>query len=212
MFATESAPPPSVPAPRSSVFLLTDVPFAGPVAANDGRDNCVGYASQQDVRASIGETLPALHRRARYLARSRADADDLVADTVERALRFASSFQLGTNLRAWLMQIMYTVFASRCRRARREKVAQTLLSDEPNGWTQASTEAPDSRTVLKGLVDKLKTLPEPYAEVLWLVDYHEYPYSEAASLLGVPLGTVMSRLHRARRLMRTALDPQVALG
>jgi RNA polymerase sigma-70 factor (ECF subfamily) len=59
---------------------------------------------------------------------------------------------------------------------------------------------------------KLHALPKAYAEVLWLVDYHDYPYSDAAQTLGVPLGTVMSRLHRARRMMRTALDPHASVG
>lgn len=160
----------------------------------------------------MGETMPALQRRARYLARSRAEADDLVHDTVERALRFAAGYQSGTNLRAWLLQIMYTVFASRCRRVQRERLAHQTLGGDPNAWSAPSFEPADGRTMLGGFVDKLKALPVQYAEVLWLVDYQEYAYAEAADLLGVPIGTVMSRLHRARRLMRSALDPRAAIA
>lgn len=185
-----------VPRPPREVSTLTDL----------------GRPAMAEVRNGISETIPALQRRARYLARSAPEAEDLVSDTVERALRFASGYQAGTNLRAWLMQIMYSVFASRCRRAQRERLAHQTLGLDPNSWSATSAEMADNRAVFDGFVEKLRALPERYAEVLWLVDYQEYAYSEAAEVLGVPLGTVMSRLHRARRLMRAALDPQQTLG
>lgn len=165
-----------------------------------------------EVRNKLGETLPVLQRRARYLARNPVEADDLVSDTVERALRFASGYSAGTNLKAWLLQIMYSVFASRCRRSQRERAAHALMGDDPNAWSHGEIASPEARTMLDGFVSKLRALPEAYAEVLWLVDYQDYAYSDAAEALGVPLGTVMSRLHRARRMMREALDPQAAVG
>lgn len=169
-------------------------------------------SSVSEVRDKLGETLPALQRRARYLVRNPVEADDLVNDTVERALRFASGYSVGTNLKAWLLQIMYTVFASRCRRAQRERAAHALLGDDPNAWSRGDNPSPEARTMLGGFVNQLRALPPAYADVLWLVDYQEYAYSDAAEALGVPLGTVMSRLHRARRIMREALDPQAAVG
>ncbi len=194
------------PPPRSGQFAIPTFELAR-TPANDDR-----LPEPSEVRALLGETMPALQRRARYLARSSAEADDLVNDTVERALRFSSSYQSGTNLRAWLMQIMYTVFASRCRKAQRERCARERLRVDPNAWSARAPEVADGRTVLKGLVDKLQALPEHYAEVLWLVDCQDYAYSEAADELGVPLGTVMSRLHRARRLLRSELDPQMCIS
>lgn len=196
---------------------IESVPLSGQFSARRpprerGTLTELGRPALAEVREGIGETIPALQRRARYLARSTSEAEDLVADTVERALRFASGYRAGTNLRAWLMQIMYSVFASRCRRARRERLAHQTLGFDPNGWSAASSEMADNRAVFDGFIEKLRALPQRYAEVLWLVDYQEYAYSEAAEVLAVPLGTVMSRLHRARRLMRAALDPQQTMG
>jgi RNA polymerase sigma-70 factor, ECF subfamily len=214
----DSIPAPA-PAPRSGQWRLELVPLAGVVAANDGatsdqphRPSRVVAAPAVEIRARLRETMPALQRRALYLARNGAEADDLVNDTVERALRFASGYESGTNLKAWLLQIMYTVFASRCRKSQRERTAHAALSHDPNAWSNPTSPGADSATVLDGFLTKLRALPRPYAEVLWLVDYHEYPYSDAAQTLGVPLGTVMSRLHRARRMMRAALDPQSSVG
>lgn len=188
-------------------FTVERAPLASPVAGSSAAGSPLA-----EVRDRLGETLPVLQRRARYLVRNPVEADDLVNDTVERALRFASGYSAGTNLKAWLLQIMYTVFASRCRRAQRERAAHALMGDDPNAWSHGESPGPESRTMLDGFVNKLRALPEAYAEVLWLVDYQDYAYSDAAEALGVPLGTVMSRLHRARRMMREALDPCAAVG
>lgn len=210
---------PSIPAPapppRSGEWRLEFLPLPKSTAANDDatgdtskRPSGIVLSPSAEVRARLGETLPALQRRALYLARNQAEADDLVNDTVERALRFASGYQAGTNVKAWLLQIMYTVFASRCRKRQRERTAHAALASDPNAWSNIMSASADNSTLLDGFIDKLRALPRPYAEVLWLVDYHEYAYADASEALGVPLGTVMSRLHRARRMMRTALDPQ----
>lgn len=211
-----AAPPPP---PRSGQWRLELVSLVGSSAANDDatcnispRPSDVVPAPAAEIRARLTEVMPALQRRALYLARNSAEADDLVSDTVERALRFASGYQSGTNLKAWLLQIMYTVFASRCRKSQRERTAHAALSHDPNAWSNPTQAGADSHTVLDGFMTKLHALPKAYAEVLWLVDYHDYPYSDAAQTLGVPLGTVMSRLHRARRMMRTALDPHASVG
>lgn len=211
----------AAPAPpsRSGQWRLELVPLVDATAANDDAmaDDDVpaptaAVAPASEIRTRLGETIPTLQRRALYLARNSAEADDLVNDTVERALRFASGYQAGTNLKAWLLQIMYTVFASRCRKSQRERTAHAALSHDPNAWSNPTLASADSSTMLDGFVSKLRALPGAYAEVLWLVDYHDYAYSDAAQTLGVPLGTVMSRLHRARRMMRTALDPQTSVG
>lgn len=210
---------PPAPPPKSGQWRLELVSLDDSAAANHNavcrvsrRPSSVVPAPGSEIRGQLGEIMPSLQRRALYLARNGAEADDLVHDTVERALRFASGYQSGTNLKAWLLQIMYTVFASRCRKSQRERTAHTALSHDPNAWSNPTQPSADYSTVLDGFMTKLHALPPAYAEVLWLVDYHDYPYSEAAQALGVPLGTVMSRLHRARRMMRAALDPQASVG
>ena len=210
-----AAPPP----PCSGQWRLEFVPLGDTFAANDVavdqpslRPSSVVPAPGAEIRSRLGETIPALQRRAAYLARNTAEADDLVNDTVERALRFASGYQAGTNLKAWLLQIMYTVFASRCRKAQRERAAHAALGQDPNSWSNPTAAAADAGTLMDGFVAKLRALPQAYAEVLWLVDYHDHPYADAAQMLGVPLWTVMSRLHRARRMMRGALDLESSVG
>ena len=142
-------------------------------------------------------------------------ADDIVQDTIERALKFAPQYERGTNLRAWVYQILFSVFVTRYRRCRREKNALRSLASDPCAWTTpshfASPEAGASLSpTTKG---KLDALPETFRAVLTLVDLGELTYREAATELGVPVGTVMSRLHRGRKLLASQLlesQPQLA--
>jgi len=131
-------------------------------------------------------------------------AEDLVQDTVERALRFERHFERGTNLRAWVHQIMANVFFSRCRQHRRESRALQVLSTDPCAWTHNTPEAvmPDLSQATRRAID---ALPSQFQTTVVLVDLMDYSYRAAADRLGVPLGTVMSRLHRGRRLLADAL-------
>jgi RNA polymerase sigma-70 factor (ECF subfamily) len=138
------------------------------------------------------------------LTKSPSLAEDLVQDTVERALRFEDHFERGTNLRAWVHQIMANVFFSRCRQRRRETRALQVLTTDPCAWTHSTPDPvmPDLSQATRRAID---SLPSQFQTTVVLVDLMDYSYRAAADRLGVPLGTVMSRLHRGRRLLADAL-------
>lgn len=157
-----------------------------------------------ELRSALVELAPELRARALRLSRSATVADDLVQDTVERAMKFESHYIPGTNARAWLFQILFSVFITRCRRSRREQRALGALASDPCGWTSQDA-APVLRALTPALVSKLGALPGMFREAVELVDLEELSYRDAADRIGVPVGTVMSRLHRGRRLLRTSL-------
>ncbi|MDE1184653.1 sigma-70 family RNA polymerase sigma factor [Paraburkholderia sp.] len=152
---------------------------------------------EQDV---IG-WLPQLRRYARALTGDPAWADDLVQDTAERALARWRGFRPGTNLRAWLLTILRHLYIDQLRG--RHEIA---VDDESAPWR--TLEAPRGEVdglVLRDLQRALYCLPVEQREVLLLVCVEELSYKEASSALGVPIGTVMSRLARAREHMRVLL-------
>jgi RNA polymerase sigma-70 factor, ECF subfamily len=165
------------------------------------------------LRLGLVELVPELRGRACRLAGDPATAEDIVQDTVERALRFAAQYERGTNLRAWVYQILFSVFVTRYRRTRREKNALRSLSLDPCAWTMPERFAPpEAGTSLSPTTrGKLDALPETFRSVLELVDLAELTYREAATELGVPVGTVMSRLHRGRKLLASQMaEPLLA--
>jgi RNA polymerase sigma-70 factor, ECF subfamily len=157
-----------------------------------------------ELRAALVTFAPDLHSRALRLTRNAAQAEDLVQDTMERAMKFESHFIGGTNARAWLFQILFSVFITRCRRLRREYKALGVLASDPCSWT-----LPDSAPVMNDLTPalrhELEQLPDSFKRALELVDLQELSYKDAADSMGVPVGTVMSRLHRGRKLLASAL-------
>jgi len=158
----------------------------------------------RDLRHGLVEVLPALSARALRLVRSKADADDLVQETVLRALRFEETFVPGTNLRAWMHQILQSVFISRMRSRSRERRALERFSHDP--VLSSSASAPKPLTLVSDRVDSaLRALPDKFLKVVELVDIGDFSYREAADELGIPVGTVMSRLFRARRMLEGAL-------
>jgi RNA polymerase sigma-70 factor (ECF subfamily) len=161
------------------------------------------------LREALTDTLPSLRARALRLTRSSADADDLVQETVLRALRFEGTFERGTNLRAWMHRILDSVFITRCRKRSREHRALGRFACDPTLASDAGSE-PRLRAVSDGMYTALHALPEKFLRVVELVDLHDCSYREAADELHVPVGTVMSRLFRARRLLETALRPASA--
>ncbi len=179
--------PSSIPAVQESITLRTERDFARDV---------------QPLR-------PDLMRRALFLTRSSAEADDLVQDTLLRAWLYYRSFETGTNLRAWLQRILFTTFINTYRKNKR---AAVLLSDD--GLRMAVDRASIERAASAGnpeeeLPDALRSavddLPTIFRSVLLHVDLEEASYEEAAKKLGCPVGTIMSRLHRARARMRKSL-------
>jgi len=161
-----------------------------------------------ELRSRLAAYWPDLYNRALRLSRNDAIAQDVIQDTFERALRFESQYEPNSNLRAWLQRILLSVFVTRCRRLRRERRALEQLTNDPCSWTLpdgfASTQAL-SPTVARAL----DSIPESFRRAVELVDLADLSYRDAATMLGVPLGTVMSRLHRGRRMLAEALRPQI---
>jgi RNA polymerase sigma-70 factor (ECF subfamily) len=156
------------------------------------------------VRRELVRHLPGLSSHARRLSRSRAEADDLVQAAVLRALCFAGTFEPGTNLKAWLHQVLDSVFLSGCRRRVRERRALTSLEVDPCAWIRNDV-VPAMHALSPPVEAALARLPAHFREVVRLVDVEEQSYRDAAQTLEVPVGTIMSRLHRARRLLAQSL-------
>lgn len=163
----------------------------------------------------ISPHLEVLERGARRRTLCRADAEDLVQDTLMRAFIGFHTFEPGTNVRAWLFRIMYNQWVTtyRAKQARAQEVsvgtgADHDLSAEIQTRHAATTSAEDVYLDTVPAADvraALATLPEGFADVLYYADIEGYTYAETAALLDVPIGTVMSRIHRARRRLRLAL-------
>ena len=154
--------------------------------------------------------LDALYGFALKLARSRDDAEDLVSDTFLRALERWEQYRLGTNIRAWLFTILYHVFVSRKRRIDAREVQPPEGVDGWVGGAEPVGEAdPEGRFYASFLDEEITRaiddLPEEYRAAVVLSDVHELRYAEIADVLGVPEGTVKSRLFRGRRLLQKRL-------
>ena len=153
--------------------------------------------------ASISHELPYLRRFARALANDASTADDLVHDCVVKALENIEKFEPGTNLRAWLFTILRNCFISDIRRNRRHVGAV----DSPH-WARGGIAAPsqESALMLQRLQDELGNLPDDQRVVLILVVLEGLSYEQTAKMLNVPIGTVRSRLSRARHALRIAME------
>lgn len=162
-----------------------------------------------DVERGVGALLPELRRRARQLTGDASRADDLVQDTVERALRFQATFREGGHLRAWLFRIMRNVFISSRRRLSTERRIVEGARVDPNGWANLSSV--EQKPGLSPKVARaLQDMPEHLRSVLELVDLGEHSYKDAAEVENVPVGTIMSRLHRGRARLAADLQTSVA--
>lgn len=149
---------------------------------------------------SIVGLIPRLRRYARALAGDKAAADDLVQDTLERAWAKLHLYRRGTDLRAWMFTVMHNVFVNQLRAAR---PGVQLEDDMP----ELSRPARESEALeLRDLDRAIRRLPPEQREVLLLVALEDMSYDEAARTLGIPIGTVMSRLARAREKLRAMLS------
>jgi RNA polymerase sigma-70 factor, ECF subfamily len=160
--------------------------------------------------------LEPLFATALRLTRNRSDAEDLVQDTYVKAFRFADRFERGTNLKAWLYTILHNTWRNRRRDASRdtvevdsERVEQAAAFDGP-----AAHDTPE-HILLRATLDAdlqaaLDDLPEAFREAVWLRDVEEFSYAEIAEMLGIPIGTVMSRISRGRRLLFERLSTPAA--
>ncbi|HWE80920.1 MAG TPA: sigma-70 family RNA polymerase sigma factor, partial [Gaiellaceae bacterium] len=153
-------------------------------------------------------------RVARRLAGSREEAEDLVQDTYARAFRAWQQYQPGTNLRAWLLRILTNLNIDRGRRAQRTPDLQPLEEGDYFLYNKLEStmpdENPDEERVIERLsqnsvVDALAEVPHDFRDAIVLVDIGEFSYADAAQILDIPVGTVMSRLHRGRRILKQRL-------
>jgi RNA polymerase sigma-70 factor, ECF subfamily len=161
-----------------------------------------------------------VYRVARRLVGSREEAEDLVQQTYERAFRSWRQFTPGTNLRAWLLRILTNLNIDRGRRQQRSP--QTTSLDTEAGdyflYNKLEAQSPDGtadedrvleRLSQDSIVDALAEVPHDFRDVLVLVDIGEFSYADAAQILDIPIGTVMSRLHRGRRILKKNLADTV---
>jgi RNA polymerase sigma-70 factor (ECF subfamily) len=162
--------------------------------------------------------LPNLYSAALRMTRNPADAEDLVQETYLRAYRGFSGFEEGTNLRAWMYRILTNTFINSYRKKQREPV--TVQEDDLDEWylydklgdsgVEPSAEAEVIRSMPDEDVQKaLEALPEGFRLAVLLADVEGFSYKEIAEILGIPIGTVMSRLHRGRRALEKALWERV---
>ena len=163
-----------------------------------------------------------VYRVSRRMVGSREEAEDLVQQTYERAFRSWKQFTPGTNLRAWLLRILTNLNIDRGRRQQRSPQTTTLDGELGDYFLYNKLESttpdanPDEERVLERLsqdsiVDALADVPHDFRDVIVLVDIGEFSYADAAQILDIPIGTVMSRLHRGRRILKKNLaDKAVA--
>ena len=158
--------------------------------------------------------LSGMYSSALRMTRNPADAEDLVQETFLRAYRGFAGFQEGTNLKAWLYRILTNTFINTYRKKQREP--KTVPDDNVEDWylydrlAAQSSEASAETTVLEAMPDEdvkaaLDALPEAFRMAVLLADVEGFSYKEIAGILDIPIGTVMSRLHRGRRALEKAL-------
>ncbi len=153
-----------------------------------------------------------VYRVARGLVSSKEEAEDLVQDTYARAFRSWRSFTPGTNLRAWLLRILTNLNIDRGRRVQRSPDMQSLEERDYYLYDrlEATSGEKDEERVLERLsqdniVDALAEVPHDFRDVVVLVDIGDFSYADASQILDIPVGTVMSRLHRGRRILKKEL-------
>jgi RNA polymerase sigma-70 factor (ECF subfamily) len=152
------------------------------------------------LKARIIEQIPGLRRFARYLARDADHADDLVQETLIRALGALPQLDPGGNLRAWLFTILQNVLRGEWRRRRRSPVRHDISLDSAPEPVKSGGQI--ESTSLAELAAAIRKLPPRFREVLMLCGVEGFDYEEAATILGVPVGTVRSRLSRARAMLK----------
>jgi RNA polymerase sigma-70 factor (ECF subfamily) len=153
-----------------------------------------------------------VYRVARRLVGSREEAEDLMQDTYARAFRSWKQYTPGTNLRAWLLRILTNLNIDRGRRSQRAPDTQPLeegdyylynrLEAADGGGGPSDEERVVERLSQDDVVDALSEVPHDFRDVVVLVDIGDFSYADAAQILDIPIGTVMSRLHRGRRILK----------
>jgi len=166
--------------------------------------------AREAFEADALEQVDSLYRTALRLTRVPSDADDLVQDTYLKAFRAADSFTAGTNLRAWLFTILHNTARNRARDRSRDAV--TIDSDVvdqaaevPQFGLSGRVDDPETLLLRNALAPEIQAaveeLPEAFRQAVWLRDVEEFSYAEIAGMLNIPVGTVMSRISRGRRML-----------
>jgi RNA polymerase sigma-70 factor (ECF subfamily) len=171
-------------------------------------------ALKQRFERDVLPLLPNLYSAALRLTRNPSDAEDLVQEAYLRAYRGFSGFREGTNLRAWMYRILTNTFINSYRKKQRQP--QTVSDEDIEDWYLydrlggSAAEESAEASVLDRIPDEdvkraLDALPEQFRMAVWLADVEGFSYKEIAEILDVPIGTVMSRLHRGRKSLQKAL-------
>jgi RNA polymerase sigma factor (sigma-70 family) len=177
-----------------------------------------GTSSSHEDQASVRfeelamPLFDSLYNFARWIARDSDDAEDLAQETYLKALRSFSSFQPGTNFRAWMFRILRNTFLS-SRKTFERRMIDTLESEEDGPELAVVTETPETilmdRFNIQRVQRAIDDLPSHYRETLLLCEVEEMSYQQIAEILSIPIGTVMSRLARARKAVRESVGGSI---
>jgi len=190
-----------------------------PEAATEAREIAAGARDRVRFEEEALQFADQVYRVARRLVGSREEAEDLVQETYARAFRSWRSYTPGTNLRAWLLRILTNLNIDRGRRSQRAPDFQPLEEGdyylankvaESQGEQALDQERVVERLSQDSIVDALSSLSHDFRDVVVLVDIGEFSYADAAQILDIPIGTVMSRLHRGRRQLKAKLAEEAA--
>ena len=174
-------------------------------------------ARHAEFTEQVRPYLSQLHHAALRMTRNAADAEDLVQDTLAKAYTAYHQYTPGTNLRAWLHKILANTFINSYRKARRHPPVTPGATLDEDWQVSADPLTPPARSAEDQALDKitdagvlaaLRDLPEEFRTAIYLADIEGYPYREVAQIMGTPVGTVMSRLHRGRGKLRHTLSPR----
>jgi RNA polymerase sigma-70 factor, ECF subfamily len=190
-----------------------------PEAATEAREIAASARDRVRFEEEALALADQVYRVARRLVGSREEAEDLVQETYARAFRSWRSYTPGTNLRAWLLRILTNLNIDRGRRVQRAPDTQPLEEGdyylankvaESQGEQALDQEQVVERLSQDSIVDALSSLQHDFRDVVVLVDIGDFTYADAAQILDIPIGTVMSRLHRGRRQLKARLAEEAA--
>lgn len=195
--------------PAGGDFPDTEVGGARPAAEQSDSGELEGADADARFEAEALSHIDSLYGTALRLTRREADADDLVQDTYLKAFRSSAQFTRGTNLKAWLFTILYNTFRNMRRDSGRDPVDVDSEVVEQAAGVSPSDLTPEQiltrATLDADLQAALDALPGAFRQAVWLRDVEELSYAEMAQVLGIPIGTVMSRISRGRRALYARL-------